>query len=209
MTRPLLSIIMTTFNQEVLAIRGLESIPRRDDIEVIVSDDCSTDRTWENVLQFCHTHPDMNIRAYRNPKNLGCFFNGNIALSYVTGEYIHSLDNDDFLYTDAYNRVIDSINGEDCVYMNLKTNDGMILRLSEETKRSYCAPICKMVRFDFVKDIKYRTDGKGMADWFYNEDILARNPVCKFTDIAAYGYNFPREGSVSDLYRRGLMFEHD
>ena len=207
MKKPLLSIIVTTFNQEVLAIRALESIPHRDDIEVIVSDDCSTDSTWENVLRFCHENPDMNIRAYRNKRNLGCFENGNLALSYVTGQYIHSLDNDDYLLTDAYNRVIDSINGEDCVYMNLETNSGEVFRVWESTRNLYCAPITKMVRWEFAKDIKYRTDGKGMADWFYNEDLLARNPVCKYTDITAYHYNYPREGSVSDLYRRGLIYQ--
>ena len=209
MSRPLLSIVMPTYNQEVLAIRGLESIPHRDDIEVIISDDASTDNTWENILRFRDENPDLNLKLYRNDRNLGCFQNGNLIMSYVTGEYVHTLDNDDYLYTDEYNRVINSINGEDCIYMNLKVNDGMILRLSEETRRSYCAPITKIVRMDFIKGIKFREDGKGMADWFFNEDILARNPVCKYTNIVAYHYNFPREGSVSDLYRRGLLYEHD
>lgn len=208
MSKPLLSIGMTTYNQEVLAIRGLESIPRRDDIEIIISDDCSTDATWDNVRRFVDDHPDMNIKAARNDMDVGCFQNANIVLKQFTGEYFHFLDCDDFLYTDEYNRVIDMIDGEDIVYLNLKIPDGTVFRLTEESRRSYCAPITHFIRREFAKGITFREDGIGMADWFFNEDILARNPVCKYTDIIAYGYNFPREGSVSDLYRRGLLFEH-
>jgi len=202
---PLLSIIMTTYNQEVLAIRALDSIPRRDDIEVIISDDCSTDGTWANILRYCNTHPELNIRAYRNKKNLSCYINGNKALGYATGEYIHSLDNDDYLFTDEYSKAMDQFNGEDCVYIDLQINDGTILHLSEESRHLFCAPITKFVRREFAKGITFPEEIKGGADWQYNEELLARNPVSKYTGIVAYAYNYPRAGSVSDLFIKGLL----
>ena len=47
----LLTIIIPVYNQETLVIRALESVPKRDDIEVIVIDDGSTDNTWNNLLK--------------------------------------------------------------------------------------------------------------------------------------------------------------
>lgn len=203
MTRPLLSILIPTWNQEVLAIRALDSIPRRDDIEVIVSDDASTDNTWENILRYREEHPELNLKCYRNEKNLGCWPNGNLIGTYATGEYTHGLDNDDYLITDEYNRVIDMINGEDAIYMNLRINSGEILVLNEANRHTYCAPITRIVRRDFAKNLRFHTDRGGLLDAAFNEEFLAMNPVCKYTGIIAYHHNFPREGSVTDMFRRG------
>lgn len=203
MTRPLLSILIPTWNQEVLAIRALDSIPRRDDIEVIVSDDASTDNTWANILQYKEEHPELNLKVFRNEKNLGCFGNGNLIGTYATGEYTHGLDNDDYLYTEEYSRVVDMIDGEDAIYMNLEVNSGEILVLNEMNRRVYCAPITRIVRREFAKNLRFRPVKGGMPDWYFNEDFLALNPKCKYTGIVAYHHNFPREGSVSYLFRHG------
>lgn len=209
MTTPLLSILIPTYNQEELAIRALDSIPRREDIEVIVSDDCSTDCTWDNVRRFADQHPGMNIKLFRNEQNLGCFGNGNVIGTYATGLYTHGLDNDDYLYTEEYNRVVDSINGEDAIYMNLQTNDGTVLDVTAETRNLYCAPITRIVRREFVKDIHFKIIENEMPDWYYNLDFVARNPVSKFTRIVAYHYNYPRYGSVSEIYRRTGRWRSD
>lgn len=205
MGKPLLSILIPTWNQEVLAIRALDSIPRRNDIEVIVSDDCSTDNTWANILRYKEEHPELNIKAYRNDRNLGCYENGNIIGTYATGEYTHGLDNDDFLFTEEYSRVLDMIDGEDAIYMNLRINDGTILDLNERSRRLYCAPITKIVRRKFAEGIRFPDGIKGGADWYWNEEFVARNPVSKYTHIVAYAYNYPRAGSVSDLFIKGLL----
>ena len=42
---PLVSIIMPVWNQEELVIRALDSIPDRDDLEVLCINDGSTDKT--------------------------------------------------------------------------------------------------------------------------------------------------------------------
>lgn len=205
MSRPLLSILIPTWNQEVLAIRALDSIPRRDDIEVIVSDDASTDNTWANILRYKEEHPELDIKAYRNNHNLGCWQNGNIIGTYATGEYTHGLDNDDYLITDEYNKVIDMINGEDAIYMNLRINSGEILVLNEQNRHIYCAPITRIVRRDFAKNLRFHTERIGLLDAQFNEDFLALNPKSKYTGIVAYHHNFPREGSVTDMFRKGLL----
>ena len=49
---PKLSILTPVWNQETLVIRTLGSIPRRDDIEVIVRDDGSSDNTLANLREY-------------------------------------------------------------------------------------------------------------------------------------------------------------
>ena len=41
----LVTVIIPVYNQEELVIKALESIPKRNDIEIIVIDDGSTDKT--------------------------------------------------------------------------------------------------------------------------------------------------------------------
>lgn len=206
MSNPLLSILVPTYNQETLAVRALDSIPKRDDIEVIISDDCSTDGTWDNVRRFADQHPEMNIKLFRNEHNLGCYENGNLIGTYATGEYTHGLDNDDYLYTDEYSRVVDMIDGTyDAYYINLEINDGTILVLNEMNRHTYCAPVTRIVRRKFVEDLRFDIERGGLLDGLYNVEFLGKNPKCFYTYVTAYHLNFPRDGSVTDMFRKGLL----
>ena len=42
-----LSVIIPAYNQEQLVLQAIDSIPERNDIEIIVIDDCSFDDTFE------------------------------------------------------------------------------------------------------------------------------------------------------------------
>lgn len=202
---PKVSILVPCFNQEVLAIKALDSVPRRDDIEVIARDDGSSDNTLANLLQYKDEHPELNLRVEANGKNLGCFANGNLLLADATGEYIHTLDNDDYLYTDEYNRAIDMINGEDCVFINLRINDGTVFDLNEGSRMGFCAPTTKFVKRSLVSDLRYPTHSPNAGDWYYALELFKRNPTCKYTHIVAYHYNHPRSGSIYDLLTKGLL----
>ena len=202
---PKVSILVPFFNQEVLAIKALDSIPRRDDIEVIARDDGSSDNTLANLLRYKDEHPELNLRVESNGKNLGCFQNGNLLLADATGEYIHTLDNDDYLYTDEYNRVIDMIDGEDCVFINLQVNSGFVFDLNPDSRMGFCAPTTKFVRRALVEDMRYPTFSPNAGDWYYAEELFKRNTTCKYTHIVAYHYNHPREGSIYDQVTKGLL----
>lgn len=202
---PKLSILVPCFNQEVLAIKALDSIPRRDDVEVIASDDGSSDKTLYNLVMYKEAHPELNLIIRANGRNGGCFYNGNRLLDLAQGEYIHTLDNDDYLYTEEYSRAIDQIDGEDCVYISLRINNGFVLDVSPDSRMSLCAPTTKFVRRAFAEGIRYPEDRKNDGDWFYNVELVNRNPVCKYTHIVAYHYNHPREGSIYDLLNKGKL----
>jgi len=118
-----LSIIIPVFNQEELIIKALDSIPSRNDIEIIIVDDKSTDRTRENIMRYMLEH-DMYedepkaIMLLENEENKGVGVSRNNGIEEAKGEYIMFLDSDDYLYPEL-DRFINELTGEDIVYYGL------------------------------------------------------------------------------------------
>lgn len=202
---PKLSILCCAYQEEDMVIRALDTVPRRDDIEVIVRDDGSTDKTYDNLLRYKDEHPELNLKVFTNGKNIGVFRNANKLLADATGEYIHFMDGDDWLYTAEYERAMWFLKGEDAIYIDLRINDGTLFHLTPDSRRGFCAPTTRFVRRAFAEGVRFKEDEKNAGDWYYNEDFLARNPVSVYTDICAYHYNHPRKGSIYDLLTRGLL----
>lgn len=79
-----------------------------DKVEIIVSDNNSTDKTADVV------HKKMTncniIKYYRNEKNLGYYNNMIKLLSYANGEYIHFMGDDDFYAEGSLIRILDKLN---------------------------------------------------------------------------------------------------
>jgi glycosyltransferase involved in cell wall biosynthesis len=63
------------------------------DFEVLIMDDCSSDRTADVALSFC----DPRIRYIRNPVNIGHLKNYNEGLRRARGEYVWLISADDCL----------------------------------------------------------------------------------------------------------------
>lgn len=200
------SILTAMYNTAPFIEKALDSIPRRDDIEVLVRDNASTDGSLEIVKRYRDTHPELNLMIFANEENRGFSYSFNLLMESAQGEWYHALDSDDYLYTVEYNKAIDMLDDEhDVVYINLKTNEGDILVVDPNNPYSPVANTTKFVRMEFAKGLKHREDRIMDADWFFNADLLARNPRRKYTGITAYHYNYPRTGSLMDLYFRGLL----
>jgi glycosyltransferase involved in cell wall biosynthesis len=95
---PLVSILMTAYNCEDYIAQAIESVLESTyaNFELIIVDDCSTDRTVEIAREY--EKKDNRIRVYINEVNLGDYPNRNKAASYAKGKYIKYLDADDTLY---------------------------------------------------------------------------------------------------------------
>lgn len=66
--------------------------------EVIVSDDCSTDGTWERILELAAE--DARIKPVRTPRNMGMPGNANFAVAQSDRPYIALLHHDDLYRQD-------------------------------------------------------------------------------------------------------------
>lgn len=201
---PKVSVIIPVWNQETLVIRALDSIPRREDIEVVVVDDASTDNTLKNVMEYAERHKELPIRVFHNDVNRGLGYTKNVGYDMAVGEYVHQLDSDDYLYTDVYSRAIDQIVDEDMVFINLVVNSGSIFFLNKDTKHGYCGGTTKFTKRSFLGSHRC-PEIRGGEDWYLNEELMALPHTEKFTNLNAYHYNFPRDGSLYDLMTKGLL----
>lgn len=202
-----LSIVTPVYNQEDLVIKALDCLPRRDDIEILVRDDGSTDRTLERLKEYEAAHPELPLTVFANGENKGVAWTKNRLLEEAMGEYVHIHDSDDYVITDVYNRLIDEcLNGDyDIVCFDLEINDRSHMSINENSKRGYCAQIARFIRREFIGDLRFREEVRAGDDWYFAEDLLAKDPKSYYTGVTAYHYNFPREGSLFDLQRRGLL----
>jgi|SRR5579871_1717189 len=97
----LLSVLITAYNREKYIAEAIESVLSSSfkDFELIITDDCSTDGTYEAAKKYAEK--DSRIRLFRNEKNLGQFANRNYAASLSKGKYIKYLDSDDKIAEDG------------------------------------------------------------------------------------------------------------
>ena len=64
-----LSVMLITYNHEPFIAQALESILAQRvnfEYEIVVGEDCSTDRTREIVLDFHNRNPDRIVPPYEN-----------------------------------------------------------------------------------------------------------------------------------------------
>lgn len=95
-----ISVCLLTYNHAHMLESTLASIQKQsiDGYEIIVSDDQSTDETWELLQRIAANDP--RIRPVRTPENLGMPGNANFAVSQSDRPYIALLHHDDLCRPD-------------------------------------------------------------------------------------------------------------
>ncbi|MBR1579435.1 MAG: glycosyltransferase family 2 protein [Selenomonadaceae bacterium] len=112
---PTVSVIVPMYNAENFIKPALESLLTQTftDFEVILIDDCSTDRT----LEIAKTFDDPRIRLVVNEKNLGNPGSArNVGLEHAIGEYVYFMDDDDLLLPNCLETFIDAIGDNDVAF---------------------------------------------------------------------------------------------
>ena len=94
---PKVTVCVVTYNQELYIEQCLQSIVDQETnfyFDVLVSDDCSSDKTREIIQQFAEKYP--NIKLLLRDKNIGALENFVDTHKTATGEYICHIDGDDY-----------------------------------------------------------------------------------------------------------------
>ena len=96
---PKISVIVPMYNVEKYVRCAIQSVLDQTfkDFELILIDDCSTDKTVEVAKSF----NDPRIKIFNNEKNLGAGLTRNVGLEIATGDYIYFFDSDDALIPNA------------------------------------------------------------------------------------------------------------
>lgn len=115
------SIIIPHHNNSLLLKRCLESIPTRQDVEVIVVDDFSTSNELLKVKELVKLHSAILLQTI---KNGGGGYARNVGIMHATGDWVLFADSDDF-YSEGFLSVLDTVTAGnyDVVYFNFNTVD--------------------------------------------------------------------------------------
>ena len=107
LTAPLVSICIPTFNGEAFIKEALLSAASQTypNLEIIVADDSSTDKTVEIVREFQLENPDIDLRVILH-RNYGLVGNLNFCISEARGKYIKFLFQDDLLAANCVEEMV-------------------------------------------------------------------------------------------------------
>lgn len=124
----LVSICIPTYNGSDYIKKTLDSVFSQSysDIEVIITDDGSTDGTLDVIKEYS----DSRIHVYKNENNRGLPGNWNEAVSHAHGEFVKVLCQDDLLFPDALKLQVQSLQNTDasCVIGN-----SLVINRDDET----------------------------------------------------------------------------
>lgn len=110
---PLVSVVIAAYNREQYLEQAVVSVLEQtfSDLECIIVDDGSTDRTRE--LSQSLMSLDQRVR-YLYKENGGVSSARNFGIEHATGEWIQLLDGDDWLHTDKIRFQLDYAKNYDC-----------------------------------------------------------------------------------------------
>lgn len=114
------SFILPHKNIPKLLERCVSSIPKRDDVEIIIVDD-NSDATIVNFEDFpCSKNP--NVKVVQTNEGLGAGFARNRGLEIAQGKWLVFADSDDYFITDKLSEMMDCYlnSSADIVYFNVE-----------------------------------------------------------------------------------------
>ena len=204
-----ISFIIPAYNASKTVIRTLNSISShnlsKDDYEVIVIDDCSTDNTREIVAEYQELH--SNVRLICQPKNHRQGAARNRGLKEAKGKYIMFVDADDVVedgVKDALCMIEDT--GADTVFCNylwvyspdkierrqLPIENGFVTTGEDFAENYYetivnTCPIAYLWRRDFLinKGVPFVEDRR-MEDFDWIEENVYRTSMIAYSDSVIY-----------------------
>ena len=140
--RPLVSILMTTYNREKYLAEAIDSVlaSTYENIELIIVDDDSKDNTISIAKNYMEK--DCRIKLFINESNLGDYPNRNKAASYASGEFMMYVDSDDTLISDTVEKCLELILkfphvGFGIYYPEKGIEDAYVIRSKDALKRQY------------------------------------------------------------------------
>ncbi len=152
---PLLSICIPTYNRrdflETCLRSVVEELERHPDtsIEVVVSDNASTDGTRELCATFAAQCP--RIRYHRNEENIGGHRNIDRVVDRARGEYCWYLGDDDALLPGSLKTVLEHLPEKRDIYLGWAIETDASLQPLPESAYWYVAPL-ERTTYDLGKD---------------------------------------------------------
>lgn len=116
---PKISVLIICYEQENLIKRAIDSLLSQKDYiyEICVSDDCSSDRTWEVLQEYDKQYPGL-FKLHQNNPNVGIFENIEYSWTMPTGDIVYRLAGDDECGDGWFKSVVEFIQQNKIDYQN-------------------------------------------------------------------------------------------
>ena len=202
----LVSVIIPCFNVEKWVGEAIDSCLKQTypHIEIIVIDDCSTDKSVEIIKSY-----GDKIIWERLPENKGGCYSRNRGFALSKGEYIQFLDADDFILPDKIERQINFLEetGADAIYGDWRfqghQSNGVIF-LEQIEKPGEQADILESLIINWwtaVASLLYRrTAVEKSGGW--DEDFLAAQDRDFLISVVMAGAKVVYQPGCYSIYRR-------
>ena len=227
---PKISVIVPMYNAEKYLGLCINSILAQTfkNFELILVDDCSTDKT----LEVAKTFTDSRIKIICNEKNLGMpGLVRNVGIDAAKGEYIYFCDDDDailskgleYLITAAEKNSADIVNTTQWYYsitpdfqslknleLKLKkfsaaqaVSEDLKKRITEEflTKRMHIAPWLSLYKRKFLLDNKIKFPDAVAEDIFFSFDAVCATSKITKIDTPFYIWRTHAESTTHNFSR--------
>jgi glycosyltransferase involved in cell wall biosynthesis len=225
---PCVSVCLPVYNGETYIGEAISSIREQtfEDIEVIISDNASTDGT-QALCREAATH-DSRIRYLRSDTNRGLAWNFNRAFELATGRYLVWISHDDLMEPDYIRQCVEGIqqdtdtllcftnanyiDGEGRVMQRVDlTNPGAAEMPSERFHHILynvgCDPICGLMKTEFLKQTRLHA-GYAESDRVLLAEMGFRGRFRKLPDYLFSRRVHPlRSTARKDLWERTLIFD--
>lgn len=160
--KPLITFTIVAYNQEKFIVDAMKGAVSQDyeNLEIIVSDDCSQDNTFGLIEEFVANYSGPHkIITNRNEKNLGLVGHLNKLLSLAHGQYIVFAAGDDISFPERCTVSLDAIreSGVSSVSFSYVKIDGDG-NLIEKKRDIDDTTICTYTLEDYLDD-RYKSGG--------------------------------------------------
>jgi len=193
------SVIIPAYNAEKWIRKCLESIPKRKDIEIIVVNDGSTDKTMGYLKNYkAFRYKDLIIIDYGS--NKGVSYARNQGIEVADGEYLLMLDSDDYIYPKVFDEIVDNYLDKDYDMVFYDMENNVKYRFLADQNNYQCKyGNFKFIRREFLGDLRYTVGKQYAEDKDLHLRMMEKYPYCYFTHQLMYHYNYPRKGSLSAI----------
>ena len=139
MNKKLLSITIPTWNRaETLDVALSHLLPQvlnlKEYIEVIISDNFSTDNTKEIIKKYVNEYSEIEFKLFYQSENTGFFGNFRKCKELSSGKFFWILSDDDFIQPNILEKIINCLKNDDSDFGLLYLNNNDSKSINHENK---------------------------------------------------------------------------
>ncbi len=194
------------------------------DVEFIIVDDCSTDRSMAIVGETIGRYPDRAVRILRHDENRGLPASRNTGLNEARGEYVYHCDSDDFVEPDMLREMYERAaeNDADMVwsdwFLSFEGNERHMVQSGASTGREALSRMLdgsmkynvwnKLVRRSLYFDNSIMfPEGKSMGEDMTMIRLAACARTTAYVPKAFYHYIRTNSGAMTQIYSERHLSE--